>query len=360
MRLTLATLALLATLGCGGGGGSSSSTEAPKPVQLDNIIFTAISTKVRINEKIELKIEEINKKAIPFFSIDTDVEVDVNNDGNPANDVDLQGQNKSSAFLSISYSQPGFYTLVLTSTNSKGLLGEKRLDILVKPNDFFTDVQEAIPADFFYVKKSDFDNLIRPYLDIVDQTAVNDLEATIMASLTNGEIIDGFGFKSNDLVVGVNSPNSRFKNDDKDSEREYSGSLDARLVDLGAVNNIYSFLTAKALDNDIIRIASRLYPNSSTITRNSTMTLLNYGDVFCNNTLTYTLNGNQINIGLVLDTTTSPLIQQDKDVISAFNRDFRNKGTYIPISIVVLKEGSLYNTVKAIAAELKHHQDNNP
>src|SRR3989338_11514645 len=99
MRIILAALALATMIGCGGGGGSSSSTETHKPVQLDNISFTVTPTKARINEKIELKIEELNKKVIPFFSIDTDAESDSNKDSNHAHDVDLKDQNKVSALL---------------------------------------------------------------------------------------------------------------------------------------------------------------------------------------------------------------------------------------------------------------------
>ena len=367
MRITLAALALATMIGCGGGGGSSSSTETPKPVQLDNISFTATPTKARINEKIELKVEELNKKTIPFFSIDTDDETDSNKDSNPANDVDLKDQNKTSALLSTSYSQPGFYTLVLSSTNSRGVLGEKRLKLLVKPNDFFTNVQEAISNDFKYIKKSDFNNLVMPHLDSVDQTFFNSLESTITSSLTNGDTIDGFGFKSDEFVVGVNSPSSRFKDDDKDGQKDFSGSIDQRLLDPAGVRNIYDFLTAKAVDDDLLRIARAASPINSSITgsipqtnNDISLTLINYGDIRCNFIINYILKGNQVNIGVVLDTNTSQLIQQDKDIITAFNKDFRNKGSYIPLSVVVLKDGSLYDTVKAISDELKYHKANNP
>lgn len=355
-KSTLAAI-LLALAGCGGGGDSPTPSIPPKPTfKLDWLMMNP--SDMKINTPIENYLLEKDTKIMPLVHVDFDDQEDSDKNGNPKDDKDYFRQSTStlSPHFFIQYSEPGSYILTLTYQDLDGTLKNIKKTITVKPSDFFQQIQDQ-QLGFIYLKKTDLDKII-PHLDLLDQKFLSDLQQTINTNLLTGETIDGIGFRQDNIIIGINSPKSRSRDDDNDGTKEYFGTLEARLKDLIAITNINNFLTRKATDQEITTKTTSLAPQNSTIKYDVTTTLLGYGDIICN-IITYNINNNQINIGFALDTPTTPLLKQDKDKIDAFNTNHRKQGKYLPLSIIVLKEPTLYEAVKQVEEEIKYHKDNN-
>ncbi len=351
-RLTLSAI-LLALAGCAGSGGGATPTQ-PKPAFKIEWLMNQLDMKV--NTPIETFIVEKDSKVMPLVYVDFDDQQDSDKNGNPKDDKDFFRQSTStlSPHFFAQYQQPGSYTLTTTYQDLDGTLKTIQKTITIKPSNFFQQIYDQ-QTGFAYLKKTDLDKIIL-HLDLLDQRFLSDLQQTINANLLAGETIDSIGFKQDDIIIGINSPNSRFKDDNNDGAKEYFGTLEARLKDLVAIKNINDFLTRKATDQEITGKAASLSPANSTLTHNSTITLLGYGDINYNILMTYNKGGNQINICIALDTPTSPLLKQDKDKIDAFNTSYRKQGKYLPLSIVILQESSLYEVVRKIESELEYHK----
>ncbi len=210
-----------------------------------------------------------------------------------------------------------------------------------------------------FIANSDWQKYVKPLLS----QPVSDEIAAFEATVKSDEQIFARAVSAGDALYIINTPSqpatgTNYSDDyGADGIPEYFGKKKFTQGTMGELENI--LVTTLAKNSAIERVAATAGENTA-ISYNNQLDLPGQGAVTFDVIFEYKISGQGITAGVLYNSAEEPADPTALQKIEAFNAAFRNQGTYLPVSALVMQKQTRCKIEKNMDDEFDYHTKNNP